>query len=828
MSLNKAALSYLQKGLSVIVTDTNKRSLYQWKRYQSEQITEPDLSQHLSHSKAAGIAIVCGAVSGGLEVVDVDLKNDITGTLWQHLTARIEEAGLMPLLKIAKTKSNGYHIYYRCEVIEGNQKLAMRRATEQELRTNPQLKQVVVIETRGEAGYVIAAPTDGYKWEGGTLQVLTIDEREALLSICRSFNEVIEEQRIIHKVDVKEYGVSPFDDYNSRGDVVALLTKHGWQVVRETSDKVIFKRPGNTDSKSSGDYNRTLNLFSVFTTNSCFEPLKGYKPAAVFAVLECAGDFKQAARRLMEDGYGKRPNPQNKDLSWKVYEQLKEGTDMASVIVAETRCSIDEAKEKATEYIEENGPFRSDFWEVKKTKSGKMIEINRIRFIRTLQDAGFGRYYVNPNQYELVRVHNKLIEQCTVANIKDFLKEYISQLPEKFDNGTTQDELLEVFLRGSGTYFQDSFFEFLDPIEPDFLRSTEAVQYFPFRNGVVVIDRTGVTLKSYGTVDKVVWKNRVVDYDITVLDDMDADRCEYAKFLNLICGGEDDRFKYAIRLIGYLLHTYKDPAKPWAVILAEETDNDKDGGGTGKGIFVKALSCLLRTVKLDGKNFDIGKNFALQRVGLDTQLISIEDCAKNLDFEKFNSQITEGTTIEKKNKDELYIDYKDSPKFIFSTNYMINLRGNHGKRRSRVFEFAPYFKPTHTPLDEFGHLLFESWDEDEWNRFYNFLFFCCSIYLMVGMMEPPMTSKLKSKQIKVNFGEEFLDYFDNYIKDHLGQWQQFGQEYTAFLNQNDFDKKDYSNKRFKKALQESSEVYGLAYESRRNHLNGNQVEFKVG
>jgi cell division protein FtsN len=36
---------------------------------------------------------------------------------------------------------------------------------------------------------------------------------------------------------------------------------------------------------------------------------------------------------------------------------------------------------------------------------------------------------------------------------------------------------------------------------------------------------------------------------------------------------------------------------------------------------------------------------------ISTQLIIIEDCRKNLDFEGFYSKITEGVTVEKKNKD---------------------------------------------------------------------------------------------------------------------------------------------------------------------------------
>ncbi len=90
---------------------------------------------------------------------------------------------------------------------------------------------------------------------------------------------------------------------------------------------------------------------------------------------------------------------------------------------------------------------------------------------------------------------------------------------------------------------------------------------------------------------------------------------------------------------------------------------------------------------------DLNKSFAWQRVGLDTQLIVIEDCRKNVDFEGFYSKITEGLTVEKKNKDEIYLEYADAPKYGFTTNYSITLKGNHGKRRGKVIEFSSFFHP---------------------------------------------------------------------------------------------------------------------------------------
>jgi len=157
----KSALFYKQNNLSVIATGENKRAIMAWKEYQTRFATDEELQSQFAHPKAKGIAVICGAVSGNLEVIDIDLKNDVTGTLYQNLVNDI--GSLIDKLYIVKTKSGGYHLYYRCEVIEGNIKLASRPATESEAKDNPHVKQVVLVETRGEGGYVIAPPTDGYE-----------------------------------------------------------------------------------------------------------------------------------------------------------------------------------------------------------------------------------------------------------------------------------------------------------------------------------------------------------------------------------------------------------------------------------------------------------------------------------------------------------------------------------------------------------------------------------------------------------------------------------------------------------------------------------------
>jgi hypothetical protein len=198
-----------------------------------------------AHPKTKGLAVICGAVSGNLEVIDVDCKYGIEFQKYADLI-KMESMLLWDKLLIITTKSNGFHIYYRCEYIEGNQKLANRPANDDELNNNPNIKELVLIETRGEGGYVIAPPTDGYNHMQGTeINVITAAEREILMTCARSFNLIPEQFEQPH-VEFETSGLTVWEDYNNRGNCVELLESHGWEKVFTKDSKIHFRSPGAT------------------------------------------------------------------------------------------------------------------------------------------------------------------------------------------------------------------------------------------------------------------------------------------------------------------------------------------------------------------------------------------------------------------------------------------------------------------------------------------------------------------------------------------------------------------------------------------------------
>jgi len=255
---------------------------------------------------AGGIALQCGV--NNLEVIDVDCKYDLTGTLWPDLWELIE--GTLPYVKshlvIKKTKSNGFHIFYKYYEPGRPLILAARPATPEEQERGEKKKPL--IETRGAGGYIVVPPSPGYSdYRGDLSQLTTItsEQRDTLFHICRSFNlyNKPEEKREEQSLSSSP-GLSPFADYNDRGDVVSLLQSHGWNVVNENPTRVFLKRPGTSTAASSGNYHKEKKKLWIFSSSTEFEPDKAHSPSDVFILLECGGDKKEAAKKLSSQGYG--------------------------------------------------------------------------------------------------------------------------------------------------------------------------------------------------------------------------------------------------------------------------------------------------------------------------------------------------------------------------------------------------------------------------------------------------------------------------------------------------------------------------------------------
>jgi len=306
----RTAVQLTEAGLSVIPIrpDGTKKPATNWKQFQS-QIADSHALKRGFCSGSNGIAIVAGAVSGNLEVLDFD--DSTCFKPWWELAVEIlgGDESLMKL-PMVRTPSGGFHLYYRCkDGVERNQKLALRKG--------PDGKHRVLIETRGEGGYVIApgSPADCHELklpyellgDGDLTKIPTVrgEERELLLAAARALSEYVQPSRIISVPFGITSGGRPGDHFNGRADWMDILIPHGWEKVGGSEGTTYWRRPGKEEPGISATTNfGGGNLLYVFSTNAApFESGRGYSKFAAYTFLEHSGDFKAAASDLAAKGY---------------------------------------------------------------------------------------------------------------------------------------------------------------------------------------------------------------------------------------------------------------------------------------------------------------------------------------------------------------------------------------------------------------------------------------------------------------------------------------------------------------------------------------------
>ena len=390
-----------------------------------------------------------------------------------------------------------------------------------------------------------------------------------------------------------------------------------------------------------------------------------------------------------------------------------------------------------------------DFWEF--TKKGGVI-INSYNFKIWLESYGFYKYYPEGSDgFIFVRVVNNLIENTSEEKIKDFVLNTLL---------TLQEFKVYEHMASSTRYFKEDFLNILDSKEIVFKDDTQDDAYIYFRNAAVRVTKSNIEVIDYLNLDGFVWRKHIIEDDF---ERTNFKECDYEKFILLVSSSDIQRKLSLETTIGYLMHSYKKSANNKAIILNDETISDNPNGGSGKGIFWNALSKVKRVSDINGKGFSFDKTFPYQTVSADTQILVFDDVQKNFKFENLFSVITEGITLEKKNKDAIKIPVSKSPKIIITTNYTIGGVGGSFERRKWELEFSSYFSAKHTPLAEFGKMLFDEWDRKEWLMFYNYMLHCLQLYLKKGLVKHDFQNLETRKFIKETSFEfyEWVNEEDN-------------------------------------------------------------------
>jgi hypothetical protein len=276
--------SYLDMGLNPIPLKEKIPLIKGWEKPRTRE--EVDTFDYTS------IGICTGVVSGGLEAIDFDLKyHDEPAAFLQKWKDKVG-VELLKKLTVQSTINKGYHFIYRCPHIEPNKIIAKNKKGE------------VLIETRGEGGFIKCYPSEGYKMIQGSfdnIPIITPLERNKLMSAAYFLDEEVYKNYEKRKNTDK---FNKFPKYDSDPEIaLELLEKHGWKIIREAHPWIELRRPDKTEGLSAG-YNLEGNFLYVHTTSTVFQQRQPYNNYAIYAELEHDGDYVKAYKELNQKGFG--------------------------------------------------------------------------------------------------------------------------------------------------------------------------------------------------------------------------------------------------------------------------------------------------------------------------------------------------------------------------------------------------------------------------------------------------------------------------------------------------------------------------------------------
>lgn len=770
----------LADGLSVIpVRDKQegekpaKTPYYSWKKYQTTPYTKDELWHDMESKGTTAVSIICGKISGALEVIDVDIK--FKGDAGIQLFNIIQDfnADLFKRLRIHRTPSGGFHLLYRIynppDDLPGNLKLAGRKATEQELTDKPKVKIYNFLETRGEGGYILAPPSMGYTIHKDIpIPLITWQEREDLINLCKGMDEEIKHipsYRSTEKTN-NYYDECPWDDYNNRADPIDIMLRNGWQhETTKNANNIYFTRPGKNTGISMS-FREDIRKFYCFTSSTDFDNNTAYSPVDVILQLEHGSDKKSCYAYLVNNGYGVVKPKVEKSIAVSLARKNKPVPRNFSEEAIELNV-------QTIQQLKEDHPFGIF---VKYDTEEEKLQVSRESLVYVANNLGF-RYYDG----DCFRIIGNIIYEQSIRQFQDVLKGYIKE--EDPDEYEKMCNLFESFIQKNGA-FTITRLELLDI--SIILHDTKHTSYKCFLNGFLTITAELIEFDEYSDFDLLIW-------------DKSIQKRQYSP----VTGGMyEDFIKKAIVdelqlkcVLGYLSHEYKDETTGYIIVLTETCPDPKMGGGSGKNVFCNLLRLTTTYTSKPGAQTKFDEKFfqSWNR----QRIFGISDVDKNFDF-MFLKEPSTGSFIWKKLfKDEVEIPVEDAPKFIVQTNYSFEISDGGLRRRIIPLEFTDFFTKCGGLDVHYGKHFPNEWSSNDLSGFDNYIAQSIQTWLRSGrkLTAQPLTEGGWQKQWEQTYGQVACDFimlnFRNWITEGNVPNERFKQEFDYYLVDNNVPKMYY-------------------------------------
>ena len=455
----------------------------------------------------------------------------------------------------------------------------------------------------------------------------------------------------------------------------------------------------------------------------------------------------------------------------------------------------------------------SDIYSITQTSKGEdRVEFNDVEAFRFLSANGFRRLRNSDESatgYDFIRIDDGIIDRVAPYEVRDFIRSYITA-------NCKSDLVLLFFKKKLSSIMSDKQLEELDIISDDFNNFTSGVQRTYYNNGQVEITANDITPNK--PISQV-WRSRIVPRrfrrvpiikDIQKIGDKfyieytpEAANCEFLSFLVNTSNNffshdaprelsDDETFEWIhhivnkITTIGFLLCDYKYASERKAVIIQDHLMSEvgQSHGGAGKSIVGNAIGHVVSQFFIDGKQMKRDDEFLLSGVTKATRNIFIDDVKTNFAFENLFAMVTGPMYVNPKGKDRYCIPLADSPKILITTNHAINKANeNATKRRIIYMEFSTWYNPDHTLVDDFHHMFFDDWDDEQWNLFDNLMAECVMYYFRsfencwaregAGAVPPPMknielrTLRQEMSEVLYQWAEEYFDPSGSHLNERI-------------------------------------------------------------
>lgn len=447
------------------------------------------------------------------------------------------------------------------------------------------------------------------------------------------------------------------------------------------------------------------------------------------------------------------------------------------------------------------------------TQAGRRVVDYRFDYDRIrafLFNRGIGLYEFVPGQFRTVRKDGKFVEEVTHTQIQRYVADFADTLKDR--------EVVKMILRGNTQYLGPNNLNYMYLHNPEWIQPRQDHQIIVFRNCFWRITPEGIEQRPHSELPGAVWHSKVIPFDAnylgapmlkvahsdegwTIKEHPKAKDCEmynyivatsnfaWQKYSELrringkmtwvettdaadVLTDEDKknmRMHIATKMLGwgYKLRDHRDKSNMRAIVCMDglESQVGKSEGGSGKSIYAAATRHVQPIFMVDGKTADL-KNDRFLYHGVDerTAEIIFDDVNVRFDFELLFSQITEAIRVKPFQGAPITIP---APVFTITTNHAIRGDSTSFRRRQYLLAFSNYFNEHRTPRHVFGHTLFEDWNAEQWNLYYNLMATSIQVYMQHADLSKYglESGDINRRKLRQAIGEDFLEFADLYWTD---------------------------------------------------------------